>query len=661
MSPSPPSARPPLGPPLGPPHRLASFDVFDTVLTRVVSPPAAVFLLLGRRLRELGLTTLEPAAFAAARTKAERDAAGSGDATAINLVTLDRIYERLELAGAITTEHTAAARHVELELEDRLGRPVPAMLARINAERSRGVPIAFLSDMYLPPAFIAAMLSRHGAFHEGDTLLVSSDIGVDKRSGGLFAELARRTGVAPADILHVGDNINSDVRAAARAGVRAEHFTALAPSRFTDILEAAAGDTGTLGAALAGAVRLAMTPMSDARRHIGAHVAAPVLSAFVLWVFARARALGIRRLYFLARDGQQLLHIAERLLPQVENPPELRYLPASRQAWHLPSVTAIGDTERAWLLAPARNLTLARLLGRVGLNVGDMLKPLSAAGLPTSPDAPIDAERLDLARALFTDPHVVRLVLDRAADARAIATDFLRQEGLFDADRWAIVDVGWSARSQASLAGILAAAGGPSPRGLYFGLGPTFPDGPFGTLEAFAFDRRRGDSTPGVPSLETFIELFCAADHGMVTGYTRAADRIVPTLREDRNSAGLAWGLAGLREGVDRMLDNLALPEHWPEHAAAMGPAALRLVRELTTAPTIEEARAFASFPFDDDQSGEGHAPLARPFTLARLINRILRGPVPERASWPAGAIAISPPPIRAALQLAGRLRPRRS
>lgn len=640
--------------------------MFDTVITRAVSPPRAVFAMLGAELRAAGLTGMLAGEFAATRVRAEVEAAGRDDATAINMVTLGGIYERLVAAGAVRGGDAEHATEMELDLERRLSRPVPGMIERVQAARGGGARVAFLSDMYLPEGFIRGLLQMHGVWREGDTLLVSSALKVDKRSGGMYEELARRMGVRAGDIVHVGDNPVSDVRAAWRAGVRAEHATPVGPSRFTDVLERACDTTGGLSGCFAGASRLSTVNESDARRYVAAHVAAPVLGAFVLWVLARAKQMGLGRLYFLARDGQVLVSIARRLERIVGPGPELWYLYASRQAWHLPSVTAIGEAERSWLLAPARNLTLGRLLGRVELKVEDVRGALQAAGLGTDERQLIDASDLEKARAVFDDADVVRLVLERAAAARAITTDYLRLAGLMKGGlvkdtRWAIVDVGWSARSQASLAKILAAAGGGKPRGLYFGLGKTFADGEFGTLEGFAFDRRKPGGGADVPSLETFIELFCAADHGMVTAYAMDRDGVVPVLRETENSGPIRWGLADMRDGITRGLEQLVVPPEWEEHAAAMGPVVLEVMRELTTRPTMGEARAFASFPFDDDQSGEGHAPLARPFTPARLLKRLVTGPVPERASWPAGAVAISPPLIRATMRLAARLRPRRS
>jgi hypothetical protein len=53
-------------------NKLASFDVFDTVLTRVVGSPRTLFLLLGKRLAGLSIIDCTPETFTRARINAER-------------------------------------------------------------------------------------------------------------------------------------------------------------------------------------------------------------------------------------------------------------------------------------------------------------------------------------------------------------------------------------------------------------------------------------------------------------------------------------------------------------------------------------------------------------------------------------------------------------
>src|SRR6266404_8380210 len=102
---------------------LASFDVFDTVLTRSVGTPASMFLLLGRRLSRRGVITCSAEAFARARVNAQKLARlhqSSGEITLID------IYRQLGVALGLDARQQAQLADEEQRLEAELIRSVPA-------------------------------------------------------------------------------------------------------------------------------------------------------------------------------------------------------------------------------------------------------------------------------------------------------------------------------------------------------------------------------------------------------------------------------------------------------------------------------------------------------------------------------------------------------
>jgi len=100
--------------------------------------------------------------------------------------------------------------------------------------------------------------------------------------------------------------------------LRAEHQGAASLNRYEHTWEAYREETGGLGSLVAGASRLArlgietpaeLRPIVD----VATGVAGPILAAYVLWVLNNAQREGISRLYFVARDGEILYLIAQRL------------------------------------------------------------------------------------------------------------------------------------------------------------------------------------------------------------------------------------------------------------------------------------------------------------------------------------------------------------
>ena len=68
-----------------------------------------------------------------------------------------------------------------------------------------------------------------------------------------------------------------------------------------------------------------------------AYVIAPVLFAYVDWLLADAVHRKIDCLYFLSRDGYQMLEIAKIICKKRDYDMELRYLYCSRYALQIPS------------------------------------------------------------------------------------------------------------------------------------------------------------------------------------------------------------------------------------------------------------------------------------------------------------------------------------
>jgi len=87
------------------------------------------------------------------------------------------------------------------------------------------------------------------------------------------------------------------------------------PNRFEALLAAGppAAARFAVASAQARAAVPSATPHEAALRDVAAGVAAPLLAGYVAWLLLDAERRGIRRVYFLARDGQVLLDLARRL------------------------------------------------------------------------------------------------------------------------------------------------------------------------------------------------------------------------------------------------------------------------------------------------------------------------------------------------------------
>lgn len=644
---------------------VSSFDIFDTLLTRALASPAALFQLLGRAAREKGLISSGPCAFARARVAAEQRANRLSDMPEAPLAS---VYRELAHGLGLSDLQRDALRDLELSIEAALLRPVPAGLCRLEDARRRGDRIAFLSDMYLPEAFLREQLQRIGAWRDGDTLIVSSVCGQTKGSGGMFRHASTTLNVPVSAIRHLGNSVHADVRGPQRAGAHGELLDDANPNRFERLLDRHTDATDGLASVLGGASKLARlhappaSSRDDALIRVSAGVIGPVLAAFCLWTLRRAQAMGLRRLYFVSRDGEVLLRIARGLNERLRLPIDLRYLHGSRQSWHLPSVTALTDREFLWLLERTEVSSVRRVCSRVEIDPGAIREVLISGGFAESSwDTPLDAQGLNRLRAVFETDAAKRVVLERAAAARALAQDYFRQEGLFDDDRWAMVDVGWRARLQSSLALVLGDAGGPRPKGLYFGLNDKPNEAACGPAIAYLYDRQARLGLSGAPTdLSTHMEMFCCATHGTVRGYSRQNGRVQPVLKHAVNDAAMRWGLETVRQTVDRFVEHLVLDPQFVDLGTDLRSCVVELLRELSYRPTSDEARAYGAFDFASDQSEDHFKRFARAYGPIEGFRTILPPRLQSKRAdvrWPAGSIELSPGWFRPVLRRLFRAR----
>jgi FMN phosphatase YigB (HAD superfamily) len=653
-------------------HALATFDVFDTVLVRVTGSPEAAFLLLGKRAAAAGLVNCTPEVFARARYEAQHRAYRGRTKEEVELADIHR-----ELAATLGLPAAAAERlaALECEVESGLLRKVPRGVSRVEDARSRGIPVAFVSDMYLPAGFVREQLVRHGLIRDGEACFVSSEVQRVKRNGSLFRHVAEARGVRLDSIVHCGNDAGSDVREARRAGVDVAPFDDANVNRYERLLDEHRWATSGAASVFAGTARLtrlsneAKTPEDAALWNVAAGVVAPTLVSFVLWVLSTAQRRGSRRVCFLSRDGQVLAKIARVLADRARLPLDVSYLYASRHCWNFAGVGDASERDLWWIWDKTDAMTVPIVLARARLEPDEVAAELEAAGLPRARwKEPLDDAGVEKLRAVLRDARVRGIVAQRAAQARALLVRYLEQEGLLAEDsRWTLVDVGWRGSMQDAVLRVLDMIGrkDAAPSGLYFGLlrygadreraaGP-----PPGEREAFFVDEYREVGMRGaVDRLIAIMEMFCAADHGTLVDLREDAGRIVPVLAEEVNAELVAWGLRTVHASACRFAELLPLDDGLVDWSADLRPAVADVIRAFRMSPEEAEARMWTQFPWEDGLGGATTKNrIGRSFGWGDVLRAVWTGEYEahRRGLWAEGCLAVSPAPVRRSMQAAVR------
>ncbi|MCW2276466.1 glycosyltransferase [Rhodoblastus acidophilus] len=203
---------------------VVSFDVFDTLLFRPGFQPSDLFHLLGSKAAELlGLSD-----FFTIRSAAEHEMAvvtGRPESYR-NLHTLEDIYHHIAKTYNLDPKKCQDLCRFELELERTTLRPRNDVKRLYEKAVSLNKRIIVISDTYFSKPFMEALIAEKG-FGEVSALYASNACGGRKDAGDIYAYVLEREGVEGRRILHIGDNLHSDVEMAAAAGIMGVHCPAV--------------------------------------------------------------------------------------------------------------------------------------------------------------------------------------------------------------------------------------------------------------------------------------------------------------------------------------------------------------------------------------------------------------------------------------------------
>jgi predicted HAD superfamily hydrolase len=640
-----------------------SFGIFETLVARPFAPPYKLFALVAIIAKRNHHLSVDPSTFEAGRILAEKTARRR----AVNHeVTIEDIYAECGSVLKLSKEDVAVLISCEIKLETELCRPIRAGLALLESARHEGARIVFISDTYLPGCALRSILARNGCWKEGDRLYVSCEVGVTKRSGELFRHVLESELIVASQMVHVGSDPHRDVEAPRRFGIGIEPFIQGNLNTRENHLSAAKGFGPLLPSLLAGCSRLVRLGTTETTvqhqrvREIAAHAAGPFLSGFVLWVLQTAKAKGLKRLYFISRDGFVLLKVAKELARSVDPTIELRYLYGSRQAWHFPASRGFGLENAPWVWERTTSYSVATILSRLGLVPAAVGLLLESAGIPPEVwSEPMSQENEVRLKEVFLNPRFQKILMREAEEQRAWLVVYLKQEGLFSGVECAVVDVGWKANLQDSLGVILEQEGHRPVEGFYVGLYNRGTRQEKGERRAYLFDLRRDPHWRlPFPQPQSCVEAFCAANHGSTFGYRAKGDSIAPVLQPWYTGPLETWGLEVLQAVATEFAAELGRVLLWMGNVTISPLLAARSLALTWSNPTLEEAECLGSFPLIDDQLGTGAKSLAHPLPwqhFARIIKS--KYSKPYRVGWIEGCLRLTPEPRSSLLRFANHMK----
>lgn len=501
-----------------------SFDIFDTCLVRTCGNPAFVFDILACRILGPKADVSAKVDFAKERYDAEKIVRQKLISGQKEEITLDEIYNYCDFT-LYTNIPKEQIKSVEMQIEHEVLIPVYSVRNRISKLRAEGNLILFISDMYLPKEFILSVLVQHGFYHEGDKLYISSATMSTKRTGNLFRQIHEELNINYKFWIHSGDNRISDFDIPHKIGLKTillkheySYYENMMRQHETsnyriDLMKMAA---------ISRAVRNYRQDSSRVR--FASDFIAPIYVTFVYWLLSDAHQRGIKKIFFLARDGYILYFIAQcfhRLFHDIE----LKYLYVSRNSLYLPGICEITDESIEEMFLNIKKFSTVEILDRLQMN-----------------DYPVSSKLLD-----ERDSHIfIKKLLDDEAfkaklkakhrEQKELCKLYFEEQKLTEGNS-AIVDLRGTRKCHVIINNILKEMSKPTVFGYYLEILDTHIKGiDYKALYyTHRYDIYRFKENPIYPS-SIFEQYFSISDHERTSSYRLSKDGVQPVFEQDSQS-----------------------------------------------------------------------------------------------------------------------------
>ncbi len=316
-------------------HEVVSFDIFDTLIFRPVSQPDDIFNIIGERIeymdfyKQRGRAEFEARKIHAESLRNEKKRLYKAcdsrykDIVVDYEVNLEDIWNRMH---TITGLDPKEGMRIEEEVEYDLCYANPFMKEVFDRLRKSGKRIIITSDMYLSEDFLVKMLAKNG-YTGYERIFISNKYHKSKSDGRLYEVVKSELRVD--DIIHVGDNVHSDIEMAKKHGLATLYY----PNVNKETLEMRPYDMSPIiGGAYRGIVNNKLYNGLEKKHSFEYEYGYVYGGLFVMGYCAHihrfAKANGIDKLLFLSRDGDILKQVYEIMYPDEET----EYIYWSRRA-----------------------------------------------------------------------------------------------------------------------------------------------------------------------------------------------------------------------------------------------------------------------------------------------------------------------------------------
>lgn len=398
---------------------VVSFDVFDTLILRIVNTPETIFKLVGD---VCGIKDYEHI-----RQEMQRQASMEAEEKWNQPhAVMDQIYDYIKTHSGLEMDWEKV-KQTELEMEYDSLVANPEMKEIYEFAKAAGKRVIATSDMYLKKDFLGKVLKKCG--YEMDKIYDSADEMHTKFRGDLYEQVQKEEGVPAWKIIHIGDNWESDVVNAQKAGFQTYHY----PQEKAD-------NKNMLPFSIDEGVKNCIHKEHyEFWENLGAEVGGPLYLGLFTWLKSCLKREKYEKIFFLARDGYNLYQLFGKYTDE-----KTEYLMTSRRALLLAGISKL-DEETMQILPP---FTLGQTIKEVLEYLGVLeicQDSIKEAGFESVDEIIHTREEMEQVKKLYTLNETA--FLKKCEEERQEAYQYFKEKGFFDVDS-IVFDCGWNGSSQ---------------------------------------------------------------------------------------------------------------------------------------------------------------------------------------------------------------------
>lgn len=335
---------------------------------------------------------------------------------------------------------------------------------------------------------------------------------------------------------------------------------------------------------------------------------ATVLVSYTRWIIREAKKRRIHRLYFLARDGWLMYHIAEKICRTENIDIECSYFYCSRYSLRAGAYRYFDDSAYEKLFLHSYRQTASNMLARAGLDEHMMTLVYEDIKFDKLKEHEIMGRKgFDEFCGKVRKSVTFREIISEISEKAYInVMKYIGQEGLNRHQKIGIVDLGWTGSLQYTLRRLLDSSRiNTHITGFYMGMLEAPPSKPGSEYVTWLFNEK--DIKIKSWFAHNLMECICSGPHGMTLGYIKVEGRILPVTAEAENNLNYIYELKGKALCiVDRGQENTCIKEDSNIDKQEKN-TALKLLHRIMYTPTDIDIDVLKAYTFCDDVGEQYH------------------------------------------------------